>query len=206
MRASPPIQAALALPTVALAMLAAGCGGGSHPPGVASLGAPATTTTAAAPGDSPAPGGSGGGATLQLKTADAAKFSACMRKHGVPTFPDPGQNGAISIGPGSGLDPGSATFQAAQRQCSSLLPNGGRPSPQQLAKMRAGALAFSACMRRHGVTDFPDPTFSNGGVQLKVTARAGSGLDPRSATFQAAQRACNSKLPGRVGGATGGAK
>ncbi len=191
--------------TVALAVLAAGCGGGSHPPGVASLGAPATTTTATAPGDSPAPdgpsgGSSGGGATLQLKTAGAAKFAACMRSHGVPNFPDPGQNGAISIGPGSGIDPGSASFQAAQQHCSSLLPNGGRPSPQQLATMRAAALAFSACMRGHGLPDFPDPTFSGNGVQLKVTAHPGSGLDPRSPTFQAAQNACRSKLPGKVQG------
>jgi hypothetical protein len=197
-------RAALALPTLVLALFTAGCDGGSGSPGVASLGSPGTTTTT---GGSSAPIGplgrsSGGGATLSLKTADAAKFAACMRTHGVPNFPDPSSQGAIAIGPSSGIDPGSPTFNAAQQRCRTLLPNGGRPSPQQQAKMRTATLAFSACMRKHGVANFPDPTFSDGGAQLKITVGAESNLDPRSPVFQAAQKACAGKLPGQVGRGT----
>ena len=201
------IRIAFALPVLALAPLAAGCGTGSHDPGVASLGAPATTTTAAGSSAPSGPGsGPGGAATLTLKSADAAKFAACMRAHGVPNFPDPNTQGAISIGPGSGIDPGSAKFNAAQQHCRKLLPNGGNPSPQQQARMRAAALAFSACMRRHGVTDFPDPTFSDGGARIKITGGSSSDLDPRSPVFQAAQHACNGKLPGVVTRGSAGAR
>jgi len=42
------------------------------------------------------------------------QFSACMRSHGVPTFPDPPPGGqAIRILPGSGIDTQSPQYQAA---------------------------------------------------------------------------------------------
>jgi hypothetical protein len=55
----------------------------------------------------------------------ALRFSACMRAHGVPKFPDPQfGNGKIGIriGPGTGIDPRSPQFQAAQKACQSELP------------------------------------------------------------------------------------
>jgi hypothetical protein len=121
-----------------------------------------------------------------------------MRSHGVPNFPDPGSGGGLSIGPGSGIDPSSPKFRAAQQACQKLLPNGGQPSPQQRAKMQAALLAFSACMRSHGVPDFPDPTFAGGGARLSLNGGPGSDLNPQSPRFQAAQTACQGKLPGRV--------
>jgi len=202
MRTSPVIHAPPALLVAVVAVLAAGCGG-SHPPGVASLGAPATTTTNPPGGSSTATGPLGGKAAIGrfvLNGGDAKKFAACMRAHGVPNFPDPNSQGEIDISPSAGLDPGSAAFRSAQGHCSALLPNGGRPSPQQEARMRAGALAFSACMRKHGVANFPDPTFLDGGAQIRITGGSGGNLDPRSPVFQAAQRACRGKLVGAVGG------
>jgi hypothetical protein len=121
-----------------------------------------------------------------------------MRSHGVPNFPDPGSGGGIQVGPGSGIDPSSPTFQAAQRACQKLLPNGGQPSPQQRAKMEQALLAFSACMRSHGVPDFPDPTFTGGGAQLRLRSSPGGDLNPNSPRFQAAQTACQGKPPGNV--------
>jgi hypothetical protein len=50
-------------------------------------------------------------------------------------------------------------------------------------------------MRSHGVPNFPDPQFSGGGVRI-----GGTGLDPNSPQFTAAQKACQSKLPGKPGG------
>ncbi|HUB75527.1 MAG TPA: hypothetical protein VL977_00655 [Solirubrobacteraceae bacterium] len=50
----------------------------------------------------------------------------------------------------------------------------------------ARAIAFASCMRAHGVPGFPDPTAT--GAALPPAAR--TGLDKRSPTFQAAQRAC----------------
>jgi hypothetical protein len=76
-------------------------------------------------------GGQPPSAAQQAKMqAQALKFSACMRSHGVPKFPDP-QFGAgrvsIHIGPGAGIDPRSPQFQAAQKACQGLLP--GKPGP-----------------------------------------------------------------------------
>ena len=60
--------------------------------------------------------------------AKALRFSACMRSHGVPGFPDPKISGGavqLTINRGSGIDPRSPQFQAAQRACQSQMPGGG---------------------------------------------------------------------------------
>ena len=56
-------------------------------------------------------------------------------------------------------------------------------------------LAFSACMRAHGLKDFPDP--SNGGLQIQSSP--GSDLNPSNPTFQKAQQACQKDLPFKGG-------
>jgi hypothetical protein len=191
-----PVLVRLAIPLVAV--VAAGCGSGSSLPGVASLGGTHTTTAGAPAGNAEAGGlssGSGGQGSLALNTTNGLKFAECMRAHGVPNFPDPNSQGAIQVGPSSGIDKGSPKFQAALQACQKVLPNSGRPSPQQLARMRQGALAFSACMRGHGVPDFPDPTFSGGGIGVRIHIQPGSDLDPQSPVFQAAQQACQGHLP-----------
>ena len=52
-------------------------------------------------------------------------------------------------------------------------------------------LAFSQCMRSHGVTNFPDPS-SGGGIQIGNA----SGINPATPSFKAAQSACFHLLPG----------
>jgi len=49
-------------------------------------------------------------------------------------------------------------------------------------------LKFSQCMRAHGLSNFPDPTFSGGRPGLLF--RTGSGIDPSSPAFKTAQAAC----------------
>jgi hypothetical protein len=128
-------------------------------------------------------------------------YSQCMRDHGVANYPDPvqGADGGIMMtiggGPGSGLDPNSPTFQAAQEACKSLMPapKQGTTGGQDNAQIQADTLAFSQCMRDHGVANFPDPQVSSdGGMQMQMP----EGIDSNSPTFQAAQQACQSKLPG----------
>ena len=189
------------LATVAFALLAAGCGGGGGSPGVANLASSSTTAAASTTqsgsgsGDKPL-GPSGGGRgqfqiAMNVGTTDGAKYSACMRKHGVTGFPDPNGQGVITIHSGMGIDPGSPAFRSAQTTCEKLLPNGGQPTPAQMAQRQQQLLAFSACMRAHGLKDFPDP--SNGGLQLQV--HPGSDLDPNNSTFRKAQQACQGHLP-----------
>jgi hypothetical protein len=195
------IVVTLAVTGAAFALVAAGCGSTSGAPDVASLASPSTTTdvtTTTEGGSSLAPSAPGGSPTAHFRIAMNAgsaalgeKFSACMRKHGVSNFPDPNSQGVIQFGSDLGIDPKSPTFQSAQSACQKLLPNGGQPTPQQQAKMQQQLLAFSKCMRAHGLKDFPDP--SNGG--LRINSGQGSDLDPQSAQFQAAQQACQGKLP-----------
>jgi hypothetical protein len=196
-------RTAAAAPAVAaLALLAAGCGGGSTA-GVASLGKAATTTakaTKSASSQAPSSAASSGGPNIAIKVAAGAKFSQCMRKHGVPNFPDPNAQGAIAIGPSSGIDPSSPKFQQASNVCRAVLPNGGQPTAQQQAKLTQAVLAFSACMRAHGLKDFPDPQISGGHFSLQLKGGPNSDLNPNSPVFQKAQAACQSKLPGKVGG------
>lgn len=182
---------------VGVALLAAGCGGGSGGPRVAQVGTTSTSTSSSR----------ASGAT---SNGNPARYSACMRKNGVPDFPDPDANGNVRISGGVrngrhfGVDPDSPQFRKAQQACQKLAPNGGRPNPQQQAKEREAALAFSACMRKNGVPKFPDPTFGpNGGMTMTFGKKVG--LDPSSPAFQAAQRKCQNLVPGGpiAGGAPG---
>jgi hypothetical protein len=54
------------------------------------------------------------------------------------------------------------------------------------------ALAYSQCMRSHGVPNFPDPQRAAGGTRVTI----GNGVDPNSPQFQSAQQACQSLYPG----------
>jgi hypothetical protein len=140
------------------------------------------------------------------------KFSQCMRARGVPNFPDPNGQGVTQFGPNSGIDAHSATFQSAARYCrNDLRGKGPQLSPAQQAKARRQALAFSACMRKHGIPDFPDPIFGpNGNAGIHLTANSSSDLNPSNPTFQATLQACHGfklgdkKAPGSFG--SGGPK
>jgi hypothetical protein len=205
MRGRRPMILTSAFAVGAFVLLAAGCGGGGHAPGIASVAGsttPGATTTESGSSPPVKPfSGPGGGQTrfqigMNVGIADGPKFSACMRKHGIANFPDPNGQGLITIQSGEGIDPNSPTFRSARTVCDKLLPNGGQPTPAQIARQQQEMLAFSVCMRAHGVKDFPDPT--NGGLQVRVSP--GSDLDPNNSTFQKAQQACKGNLPFKGGG------
>jgi hypothetical protein len=183
------------------ALLVAGCGGSSSSPGVAHLSS-STSSGSPASGGSSSPESS---ASLQQKMV---AYSQCMRTHGVPEFPEPTEGKLLMHssdhnGHVTGVNPESAQFQAAQRACGKLAPNGGKaPSAAEQAKMQESALNFSKCMRSHGVPNFPDPEFRHsggGGLGIRIGGK-GSGIDPNSPQFQAAQKACQSLMPGPKGG------
>ncbi len=135
------LLAALAM----LAVLVSGCNN-----------APAETNGGGS--DTAAPATTGGTNTSTAYQA-ALQFADCMRKNGVPTFPDPDQSGGYTldaIANGTSIDTNSAAFGQAISACRSLEPpgfTGTQRSPDQ----QAAALKFAQCMRDNGVTDFPDP-------------------------------------------------
>jgi hypothetical protein len=110
-----------------------------------------------------------------------------MRAHGVPDFPDPnGQAG--QLGPGSGIDPNSPQFQSAEKDCQKFIPSAPPPVATEQTGAQTHALKFAACMRKHGLPNFPDPTFSHGNIGQR-------GFDPNSPQFQSGQKACASLNP-----------
>jgi hypothetical protein len=66
--------------------------------------------------------------------------------------------------------------------------------PKNSSQGYSDALAFSACMRAHGVSNFPDPISSGGAIRLSIGSS--SGVNPQSPAFQSAQRSCRHLLPG----------
>jgi hypothetical protein len=121
--------------------------------------------------------GTGSGNALALKFAD------CMRSHGVPNFPDPGSPVG---GQGSGINTQAPAFLSAGRNCDKLTNNPQPKGSPASESQRRAALANAECIRKHGVPNFPDPTFlSSGGTSVDLT-----GLNPQSPAFRHAQAAC----------------
>lgn len=66
----------------------------------------------------------------------------------------------------------------------------------------ARAQKYSQCMRSHGVPDYPDPNPTTGRIQVKVSKGPNgqsSGVDPSSAQYEAAAKACKSLQPPGLG-------
>ncbi len=65
------------------------------------------------------------GAQQRQVTAQALKFVACMRAHGLPTMQDPVVNAdGVEFRIPQGAGPNSPVMQAAQRACQNLMPGG----------------------------------------------------------------------------------
>lgn len=127
-------------------------------------------------------------------------LSKCMRAHGVTKFPDPSGHG-INIG-GTGINPRSPAFRAAQATCFKLMPGGG-PNNQRASAAQIGQARRTAqCMRAHGVSGFPDPIIETGPPNLNPvnysSVVAGGGMviaipksiDEQSPAFRDAAKAC----------------
>jgi hypothetical protein len=169
---------------VGLSLLAAACGGGSSGAKVAQVGTTSSTN--------------GSGSSSASGSGNPTAYSACMRSHGVPNFPDPDSSGRIKITSGkssngqkTGVDTNSPQFKSAAQACRKLQPNGGRPTAAQQAKEQQAMLKFAQCMRSHGVPKFPDP---KPGGALVLGSKAG--VDANTPQFKAAQQTCQKLVPG----------
>jgi len=167
---------------------ATACSSGSASPTVASV---ATTSTTA-----------GKTATTAAPARDSLAayqaFAQCMRSHGVANFPDPVTTPGGSYGfRTQGVDPKSAAFQSAGDACRSQAPEGWGDNGKPLTPAQQQLwLSWAKCIRTHGVPDFPDPTFGNGGTV---------GIDrsgESSPQLQSAMNACKGQQP-TVGGLGG---
>ena len=62
------------------------------------------------------------------------------------------------------------------------------------ATLMADGYKYSACMRNHGITAFPDPQFSHGGQSMSIHITAN--MDVGSPAFNTARKACAHLMPG----------
>ncbi|HEY2670604.1 MAG TPA: hypothetical protein VGJ07_09545 [Rugosimonospora sp.] len=176
--------------TAALALLTAACSG-----------SPSSTGS----GSSPHVGGSS-------SSPSAVAYSACMRSHGVPTFPDPDSSGALPKTAGNPQQLGVSTsqYQAAQQACQHLLPTGlsflqqaqqcesNGDCPQALVQqILAAGRQYAQCMRSHGVAKFPDPTTdSEGRVFFNISQAGISHQYRRSSQFESNDSDCERLVGG----------
>ncbi len=76
--------------------------------------------------------------------------------------------------------------------CGSSAPPSATTSSQSLQNPVQQAFKFSACMRDHGVTNFPDPQVTTSGNQQKIAIRV---VGPNNPHFNSAQKACQYIMP-----------
>jgi hypothetical protein len=165
--------AAAVIAAAVLALVAAACSGSSP--------------SSAVSGDSPRAAGSS-------SSPSAVAYSACVRSHGVPNFPDPDSGGGIPKVDALHLGVSASQLQAAQQACESVYPNNGGSlsvslrqceetgdCPQAVVQQVMTQLRkFSQCMRSHGVPKWPDPTIDSQGRPAVVIYPWKLGVDPDS--------------------------
>ncbi len=158
-------------------VLVAGCGGSSTSP----------------------TGGASTSASAASAVASGVAFARCIRSHGVPSFADPKVSGQ-TVRMGSPRTVQSPAFQSAAHSCQRLLPKG-PPGPEPPSgQAQARMLEVSACMRKHGISGFPDPSTSPPSSSAGNSGVIGSGgyylaipksIDTGSPVFERAAAACN---------------
>jgi hypothetical protein len=156
---------------VATALPAAACSSGSP--------------SSAGAGGSPQPG-------VSANSSSGLAYSRCVRAHGVPDFPDPGSSGQLSkeavVSALQGVS--NSRAEAATGACARLNP-AGQENPTLTAQEQQDYLRAAACMRSHGITGFPDPTFPGGRLNLQIP----SSIDTTSRPFNQAAQTCTKLIP-----------
>lgn len=182
-RRRPALAVAAGFTTGVLALLAlTGCSGSPASPAAGT--APAGTASAGA-----APATAGATSVQQQARVVWLDYARCVRSHGFPDFPDPrvDSQGQASI-PGSSTQDKREALQA-QGACGTILnrlPASARNNPPVTAAGLHEETLWAACMRRHGLPDWPDPR-PDGSFALSGTPYASMG---KTGPVAIAIRAC----------------
>ena len=158
-----PITSTAVIAVAAVSLLAAGCGSSA-----------------------PSASSSGNQSAQAHSIQPAINFTACMRSHRVPDFPDPTSDPHAwkqALNPST---PHSPAFASAVEACQHFLPRSGGPGQSDVHSQTqiSAALAFARCLRTRGFPSFPDPT-STGDLTHQMLASAGIDLH-QPAVVQAA--------------------
>lgn len=149
-------------------------------------------------GSSPSAGGSS-------NSPAAVSYSACMRSHGVPNFPDPDSSGRLPKSDAQHLGVGPSLLRSAQRACQHLLPSAAGSFQQEtlhcledgdcpqalVQQILTVQRRYAVCMRSHGFPQWPDPTLDSQGRPFFDVSKAGmSRTDTRSSNWTSSDRVC----------------
>jgi hypothetical protein len=174
-----------------------------HGPSLAAIIATAALTMAACSGGGSPSSGAGG----STSSPSAVAYSACMRAHGVPNFPDPGSGGQVPKADPQQLGVSTSQLQAAEQACQHLIPATGSTAEQQqetqcsmadncsqavMQTWMAGLRTLAQCLRSHGEPNWPDPIISSeGGHQAGPHFNyAQAGIDHHSSQVLAQVQTC----------------
>ena len=137
-------------------------------------------------------GGGSAGSAGSSPYAKALAYTQCMRSNGAANYPDPNSQGQILMTANNWkeVNVGSPQFTQAAKTCKKLAPKS-TISPQQYQQLLSQGLKYSACMRAHGITNYPDPSTAGGGLVIGAIPKADADLPQ----FPAAEQACRSLLP-----------
>lgn len=150
------------------------------------------------------PPSSAGGST---SSPSAVAYSACVRSHGVPDFPDPGSSGQVPKADPQQLGVSTSQLQAAEQACAHLIPATGSTAEQQtetqcsmanncsqavVQQWMSGLRTLAQCLRSHGEPNWPDPVISSlGGHQAGPHfLYAQAGIDHHSSQVLADVQTC----------------
>ena len=175
----------LAIAVVApIGLLLAACTPSSRGAPVARLRAAATTASIPSPS-----------ALASDLATEALAFARCLRANGLPNWPDPLSNGAFDKSKLQATGYSTTQVRAVEDgPCKSLLPTTAPSTPNSqtiTTQQQQDYVNAIACMRSHGFSNFPDPTFSGGHVTLTPPP----GVDTNSTQFTSAQHICQQLIP-----------
>lgn len=158
-----------------------------------------TAACGGSPSPSSGPSSAGAGGPVSAYVSKELAFARCIRAHGIPNFPDPDSSGHFNKATLRQLGVSDSRMRAVGTACQNLLPAGQPPltAPEQQDYLKA-----AACMRSHGIANFPDPSFSGGGVHFPIP----SSIDATSEQFAHARQTCARLIPAGLpySGASGG--
>ena len=181
----------LAAAAVSVALLAAACSSGSSASSAAAA-APATAAPTTAAPTTAAPATAAPATTASSAYEAAVAYAQCMRTHGEPSWPAPTSDGYFT----GDIDLASAQYLSANKACANLLPNGGVLTDAQAQQALGLLQKYAACMRSHGIPQFPDPN-----PHYVLAGETGVGyvsmdtLRTTAQQFAAASQACRSLQP-----------
>lgn len=159
----------------------------------------------AASGASPSHAGLGRASVARATpNSQLLAFAHCVRRHGVPGFPDPQPGVSNSKFPSAQrLHVTNTQLSSAENACERLLPAGTDDQfpAAEVQLLLTGMLRFSQCMRHHGVPNWPDPsTDSEGRPLFLVSAHGFTRQQARSPRIVHIEQQCQHLLPSALGG------